>query len=130
MSKQNSVTFLSKEGKAYSISINGEEYQLSGLNLFKDTFKPLPLKLKGSTLGWNTKGRFISFKSIRKAIVTASIVVCGLSSCSRVEVRYKTLYVPVVSQDTIYKLCGRCGNELIEFRAIKPLDFHYKHLNR
>ena len=122
MSKHNSVRLLEKEGKTYSISINGEEYLLSGLNLFRDTFKPLPLKLKGSTLGWNTRGKFISFKSIRKAIVTASIVVCGLSSCSKVEVRYKTFYEP---KTKAWQMCPACGHDTL-LLFITPSYLKYK----
>lgn len=28
-----------------------------------------PLKLKGSTLGWNTQGRFVSYRQIKRAII-------------------------------------------------------------
>jgi len=51
--------------------IHGKEYQLRRLDLYDGGIIPIPLKLKsGFTLGWNIGKRFVSYRQIKKSILS------------------------------------------------------------
>jgi hypothetical protein len=55
------IQLIEKQGKIFRVKINGIEHQWAGTMLWRDSLLPLPPKLKGSTLGWNTCGLFVSY---------------------------------------------------------------------
>ena len=62
------IQLIEKQNKIFRIKIDGIEHHFTGTMLFRDSFLPLSAKVKGSTLGWNTCGKFVSYNQIKKAI--------------------------------------------------------------
>ena len=57
-----------QKGK-FCMTIHGIECIFMPMSLFTDkSFLPLPAKVKGSTLGWYVKRKFVSYNQIKKAI--------------------------------------------------------------
>jgi hypothetical protein len=62
------IQLIEKQGAILRVKINGIVHEWSGVNLYRGSFLPLKPKVKGSTLGWNTIGGFVSYWQLKKAI--------------------------------------------------------------
>jgi hypothetical protein len=63
------IQFIEKQGSIFCNAINNEPYLLYKASLYKrNHFLPLPAKVKGSTLGWYIRRRFVSYNQLTAAI--------------------------------------------------------------
>jgi len=62
------IQLIEKQNNTFHLSIMGKDYYFIPPTYITDNFLPLTVKVKGSTLGWNIGGKFISYWQIKKAI--------------------------------------------------------------
>ncbi len=63
------IQFIGKQGYTFCFIIYSKRYDLVKCCLYAENyFVPLPAKVKGSTLGWYIRRKFVSYQQLKKAI--------------------------------------------------------------
>lgn len=60
------IQLIEKQNGIFRLNIG--DLHTKPINLFTDGLFPLAKVIKGSTLGWHVKGKFISYNQLKKAI--------------------------------------------------------------
>lgn len=66
------IQLIDKQKKIFRVKQTEFQYKKLDVYLGND-FIPLPKVVKGSTLGWNIKGAFVSYNQIKKKLNETSI---------------------------------------------------------
>ena len=63
------VEYVDKQGIVFCVQINNIDYKLIKVELYQDGMIPIRRVMRGSTMGWNLKGIFVSYFKIRDCIL-------------------------------------------------------------